>query len=153
MNRDAKTSAKKILSRKPLTNINSFNPQNPDTVSQKIKAIEEKYETVVGNLAGLKVELTWTKDQLSQTKTEAAQLEKEKNELSQELQNVKGKIRSKQIEQKKGSDRSDVTSESSLPRKVFQDLPCDTEPEMKAFRNALKRDSDVLLYVVSKIQS
>ena len=202
-----KTITSKILPRKPLTNINSFKQQNPVTLSEKLKNVEDKCEALVTDLAELKVELNRTKDELSDAKNEAAKQTKEKDdlsqeikvikieltdakneaakqakeksdlsqeikdikvelsaakneaakqakekdEISQEIKVIKAKISklNKKIQLEDGIAKSVTTSDSSLPRKIFQNLPCDSEDEMDDLRDHLKRNLDTLLYVVS----
>lgn len=72
---------------------------NPITVSEKLNNFEKKFETVVEDVAQLKIELQLSKDQFLDAKKEIAKVKRENDELhsqllvsAQEIQKIKAEI-------------------------------------------------------------
>lgn len=146
---------------------------NPITVSEKLNNFEKKFETVVEDVAQLKIELQLSKDQFLDAKKEIAKVKRENDELhsqllvsAQEIQKIKAEIcdlknKFELEEVNIGSaakitdlDQVDVesavkTTDVTLPRKIIQKLPCKTVSELNVLKEDLMRDLGTLIYMVS----
>lgn len=135
--------------------------QSPNTVLENLNNLEEKLKTVVLDVTQLGTELQLSKDELVDSRNEILKVNRENNELhslldistqeiqknSAEIYDLKKKIELQNVSVASGVTMTDVT----LPRRIFQRLPCETDSELDAFKEDLLRDIHTLIYMVSMI--